>query len=137
MNCVEDLDHSLIKLEENRRKAIFRNPNRVPYRKGKIDGCLVKAESKKPDYFISGEGKTVLVELKGCDVAHACKQLLEAVEHKKIKPYLKGKIGFLIICSRYPSHDTTIQIAIAKIRNKYKTKLFVFCDEREVEMSIF
>lgn len=135
-NCIETVTHSRIKVEELKRKATFRNPTNKPYKKGRIDGCLVK-EGIRADYFVDGEGKSVLVELKGCDIDHACAQLFAAVEHANVKPHLSEKIGFMIICSRYPSHNTSVQLSAAKARRRYGAKLLVFTREREVDMSMF
>lgn len=134
--CLEKVSHSKIKIEEMKRKAIFLNPNKVDYIKGKIDGCLVD-DGIRADYFISGEGKSVLVELKGCNIAHGCEQLFSAAEHKKVRPYLTGKLGFLMICSRFPSHDTSVQLAMSKAKRKYGAKFLVLTKEREVDMSMF
>lgn len=135
-NCIETVRHSSVKVEEQKRKAIFSNPNKNPYQKGRIDGCLV-SEGIRADYFVSGEGKSVLVELKGCNIDHACKQLLLAAEHENVKPHLNEKIGFMIVCSRYPSHTSTVQLTEDKIRKKYKAKLLVFTKQREVNMGMF
>jgi len=134
--CVETVNHRRIKVEERKRKAIFLNPEQTEYRRGKIDGCLVTS-GIRADYFVSGEGRTVIVELKGSDVDHACKQMFEAIEHAAVKPYVGKRCGFLIICSRFPSDTTTVQLAKNAARTKYKTKLLVYTNEREVSMSDF
>lgn len=136
MNCIDTIDHSRIKVAEKSRKAIFLNPEKNQYKRGRIDGCLVYNEICA-DYFVSGEGKTVIVELKGCDVARATKQLFAAADHESVKPHLDGQIGFLIICSRYPSHNTTVQIAKQKAKKIYGAKLIILNRERDVSLSMF
>ena len=134
--CIETVTHSRIKIEEHKRKATFLNPNGATYQKGKVDGCLV-TEGIRTDYFVNGEGRSVLIELKGCNVKHACDQLFATAEHKDVKPYLTGKLGFLIICSRFPSHNTSIQLAMNKARKKYGAVFLVFTCEREVNILDF
>lgn len=109
-SCVSTTKNKIIVVEERKRKAIFINSGGDEFKKGKIDGCLV-TEGIRADYFVSGLGRTILVELKGSDVGHACSQLFAAADHENVKKYLEPNIGFLIICSRYPAHSTSVQLA--------------------------
>lgn len=124
--CIETISHSQIKLEENKMKAIFLNPERANCSRGKIDQCLV-TEGIRADYFVSNPQKSILVELKGCDIKHACAQLFAAVEHPNVRPHLKDKIGFVIICSRYPKASTEVQISSQKAKKKYGAQFKVSC----------
>lgn len=135
-HCVEVVSHSKVKVEENKMKVIFLNPTCQDFRRGRIDGCLV-VDGIRADYFVSGCGKSVLVELKGCNVDHACKQLFAAAEHENVKPLLTGKLGFLIICSKFPSNTTSVQIAQDKAKKKYGSKLLVLTKERTLSMEAF
>lgn len=130
------VSHSKVKVEENKMKVVFLNPDCSEFKKGRIDGCLVQ-EGIRADYFVSGCGRTVLVELKGCNVDHACKQLFAAAEHQNVKPHLTGKLGFLIICSKFPSNTTSVQIAQDKAKKKYGSKLLVLTRERTLSMECF
>jgi len=134
--CVEIVSHTRIKIEENGMKAIFLNPTREACEKGHIDKCLV-TEGIRADYYLSNSSKTIMIELKGCDINHACAQLFKAAEHPKIKPKLKKSLGFLIICSRVPSSSTSSQIAEQKARKKYKAKFKVYCRMREISFDDF
>ncbi|WP_289150366.1 hypothetical protein [uncultured Salipiger sp.] len=134
--CITAVNHSNVKVEEKKRKAIFLNKAKAEYKIGRIDGCLIN-DGTRADYFVSGDGTTVLVELKGCDIKHACDQLFAAADHEIVKPHLESRIGFLIICSRYPAQNTSVQRAMALAKKKYKAKFFVFTNKREVTMSMF
>ncbi|MFA1602363.1 hypothetical protein ACDW82_01765 [Alcaligenes faecalis] len=134
--CIQKVIQSKVKVEEKSRKAVFVTDGKSEYIKGRIDQCLIK-DGVRADYFVSGEGKTVLIELKGCNVSHACDQLFKAVEHENVKPYLNEKIGFLVICSKYPTHDTSVQLAMSKAKKKYKAEFRVYTNKREVNMSMF
>lgn len=131
---METVSHSKVKVEENGRKVIFDNPARSEFQRGRIDECLVTS-GIRADYFVNGEGKSILIELKGCDLKHACEQLFAAVEHKNVKPHLSGKIGFIIMCSRFPRADTSVQLAQQKARKKYGAKFNVFSKSRVIKMS--
>jgi len=89
-SCVQTVSHSKIKVEENGRKVIFLNPSRAQFMKGRIDGCLVTS-GIRADYFVGGEGKTVLIELKGSNIEHAFEQLLKAAEHSNVKSFLRAR----------------------------------------------
>ena len=89
--CIEVVSHSKVKVEEYKRKAIFLNDERKDYEIGRIDGCLVKS-GIKADFYVSSPDKTVLVELKGTNIDHACKQLFAAVENAEVKKRLREKI---------------------------------------------
>ena len=134
--CIKKVSHSRVRVEEQKRKAVFINEDRAEYTVGRIDGCLV-ADGIRADYFVSGSGVSVLVELKGCNIDHACAQLFSAADHEKVKPHLEGKIGFLIICSRYPTFNTSVQKAMALAKKKYGAKFYVYTNQRELTMSMF
>lgn len=134
--CIRTLCHPKVKIEENGRKAIFINDDRTEFEIGHIDGCLVSS-GIRADFFVNGSDVSVLVELKGCNIDHACNQLFAAVEHENVKPHLKQRIGFLIICSRYPRADTAIQKAMARAKRQFGAKFLVFTNQREVTMSMF
>jgi hypothetical protein len=134
--CVENIVHSKIKVEEQGRKAIFLNPNNEVCQRGKIDSCLV-TEGIRADYFVSNSTKSILVELKGCNIAHACDQLFAAVEHQNVRPLLKDKIGFVVICTRVPAATTATQLAQQKARRQYGAQFKVFCNQRELNFDDF
>lgn len=90
-DCVRINSNTLVKVEENKRKATFRNPQRKEFRVGRIDDCLVKSGIRS-DYFVLEPGTgTVLIELKGTDVAHACAQLFASAEHPTSRLKSRGR----------------------------------------------
>lgn len=135
-DCIYKVSHTHVKVEEQRRKAIFLNKSNAEYKIGRIDGCLV-TDGPRADYFVSGDNTSVLIELKGCNIDHACAQLFSAVDHRDVRPHLEQSIGFLIICSRFPAQNTAVQRAMALARKKYNAKFFVFTNKREVTMEMF
>jgi hypothetical protein len=52
-DCIETVRDSKPKVEENGRKAIFLNPERVSIKKVRVDGCLIKEDGLKADYIVS------------------------------------------------------------------------------------
>ncbi|MGZ9809681.1 hypothetical protein ACXN5S_04395 [Pseudoroseicyclus sp. H15] len=132
-SCINVVSHSRVKVEENGRKAIFLNDCKDEFEVGKIDGCLI-TEGIRADYFVSCQDKSVLVELKGCNVDHACTQLFTSAEHENVKNRLRANIGFLVICSRVPAASTKTQLAQQKARRIFKARFQVFCRRRELNI---
>lgn len=131
--CIEVVFHSRIKLEENRMKAVFLNPERREFKIGRIDGCLIE-EGIRADYFVSGLGCSVVVELKGADIEHACKQVFVSARHEKVRPHLEGNLSFVIICSRVPSYSSAVQFAQVRAKKEFDAKLKVYTRERELNI---
>ncbi len=132
--CIDVVSHSKIKVEENRKKVVFLNKERESYEVGRIDGCLV-SEGVRADYFVSNKEKTVLIELKGINISHACEQLFAAIEHNNVKKNIKENVGFIVVCSRFPKASTTVQRAKTKAMSKYRAKFSVFCTRVELNIS--
>lgn len=130
--CTELLKHSNVKVEENKRKAIFLNPSKAEYSVTKVDGCLVTDGEIRCDYLISEIGEaSALVELKGKDVSHACVQLLASAKNNKVKPLLEKNVGFLVICSKYPRFDTFVAKAKQRAAREFNAGFHVVCDRGE------
>lgn len=133
-HCSETVNHSRIKVEENKRKAVFKNPDRLNYEKSTVDGCLI-TKGIRSDYLVSKKGvASVLVELKGGNVEHACDQLIAAVEHPHVRPLLEEKLGFLVICSKYPRFDTFVRRAKTRCAREYQAGFHVVCDKGEFDI---
>lgn len=134
-NCTKIVDHKLVLVEENKRRAVFRNPRQAKYTVSRVDGCLVSDNKPRCDYLVSEVGKaSVLIELKGADVDHACDQLLATVNRNNVKPLLERKLGLLIICNRFPREDTKVQRARQKCFKAYKAPLRVVCGGGEFDI---
>lgn len=117
--CTEVLRHSKIKVEQNKKKAIFDNPLRVEFEVSNIDGCVVTSGVRCDNLVSRKDDCSVLIELKGSDVSHACVQLFESAKHRDVVPLLKENIGFLVVCSKYPRFDTFVRKAKEKAAKEY------------------
>jgi hypothetical protein len=132
--CTTTKNHSRIKVEENRRKAVFLNPEREEHDVTEIDGCVV-VEGPRCDFLVSDREKaSVLVELKGADVRHACEQLLNSAVHADVKPLLHGQVGFLVICSKVPRFDSVVARAKQTCMKKHKAGLHIVCNQGEFDL---
>ncbi|MFK4870761.1 hypothetical protein [Novosphingobium sp. ZW T3_23] len=126
--CVEEVDGSNVTVKERGRRANFKNPGRSTFQKIQVDKCLVK-DGKKADWIVRKIGVgSIVVELKGKDLDQACRQLLATVEHPDCQPWLQEQKALLIVCSRYPSVDTTVQ-KVRLAARKRGMRLSVVCDQ--------
>lgn len=131
-NCTIISKNSRVKVEENGRKAVFINDTRSEYKVTTIDNCLI-TEGVRADFLVSKVGSTsVLVELKGCDIKHACDQLLSSAEREEVRQLLEASIGFVIVCRRYPRFDTYVARAKARSAKQFKAGFHIVCDQREL-----
>lgn len=132
--CTKSVTNTLVKVEENKKKAVFRNKVAANYDISQVDGCLI-TEGMRCDKLITKTGVvSVLVELKGRDVAHACDQLFATVEHPSIKEILEKKIGFLVICSKVPRFDGFVVKAKQRAAKTYKAGFHVVCNQGEFDI---
>lgn len=132
--CTETVTHSRVKVEQNKRKAVFRNEERVDFEVSEIDGCLV-TEGIRCDNLVSRkDDHSVMIELKGSDVSHACDQLFASVDHPEVTPLLKQNIGFLIVCSKYPRFDTFVRKAKDKAMKQYRAGFHVVKNSCEFDI---
>lgn len=133
--CIRNVNHSLVQVEENKRKATFRNPDRSPYSVARVDNCLI-TDGQRCDYMVSHDGVcSVLIELKGTDVEHACKQLLASVVHPTVTEKREKIVGFLVVCSRYPRFDTFVAKAKIECAKKYKAGFHVVTQKGEFDIA--
>lgn len=127
-------NHSKIKVEQNASKAIFLNPERVDYLVTEVDGCLI-TEGIRCDNLVSKVGSTsIFVELKGSGVQHACDQLFATANHQKVAGLLESRLGFLVVCTRYPRFDTYVAIAKQKAAKLYKAGFHVVQSHSEFDV---
>ncbi len=134
-SCTKITKDKMIKIEENKRKAVFRNKSGSTHHVSRIDGCLVE-DGPRADYLVSEEdGVSVIVELKGSDVSRACEQVFASVAHPEVQPLLKKKVGFLVICSKYPRFDSFVIKAKQRAAKMHKSGFHVVCDRGEFDLN--
>ena len=123
--CIENINVSNIKLEEEKSKIIFKNPKRYLVKKIKVDGCL-DIEGKRCDYLIRLERRNYLeehfIELKGHDIYYAKEQLVNSI--KRLGENSNFRQSY-IIAARVPLASPQIQNWKLEFRGKYKSKLIV------------
>ena len=132
--CLETTKAPIVSIKENKRRAQFRNKSKDEFVIGVVDGCLIK-EGPRTDYLVSKVGvASVLVELKGSDVGHACEQIFATVSHPSVSPMLEDKLGFLVICRKYPRFDSFVAKAKQRAMKQYKCGFHIVCNWGEFEI---
>lgn len=104
--CVTDTTGKTVTVKENGRVFVARNPEQTLLRKVRIDTCVVpNVDSQKAcDYglWIAARTRVYLIELKGSDIVHGCKQIVATVVYlrKKYTDHIADKhLTAAIVCS--------------------------------------
>lgn len=119
--CTFETTEKILVLEENKRKCIFSNPHNNVLTKVKVDGCQI-TEGVKCDYLVLDHLENeYFIELKGKDIPHAIEQLESTI--KQLSNTKSIQKTAIIVTSRYPSNDTSMQRAKALFKKKYKVDL--------------
>jgi hypothetical protein len=107
--CARVVSNSKIKVEANKRKAIFDNSDRVEIKIVDVDCWLETEATLKADYIVCKPDLVdVVVELKGKDIDHAVEQIVATVARWKEVPPCSKKIGGLIVFTRSPERSAAI-----------------------------
>lgn len=132
--CVKKKRDRLIRVEERGRKVLFKNEERAEYHDIQVDGCLI-LEGPRADRLIRKDGvASVVIELKGSGVEHACKQLFATITHESTRDHIEKKVGFVIVCRRYPRFDSYVLKAKRDAAKRFGAGLHIFCDQRTVSI---
>lgn len=134
LTCCEDTTDSNVKVSDHRSThAVFKNGVRHKYRLIKFDGCVLQGEVAC-DWIVekTGVGR-IAIELKGSDIDHAAKQVERGLSYLRSNRLDDVRLSALIVCTRYPSVDTTVQRIKQRIRKTYGAPLTVKSDGRNLE----
>lgn len=118
-NCIQSKNDSHIKCGEKQSKFILLNPLRKSVDYITVDGCLYTPTDHglRCDYALNFDDKTVFVELKGSDIAHAIKQILATEQDAKFT--INTNKTAIIITSKTPKNDSSLQIQKVKLKKRY------------------
>jgi len=120
-SCTVETTDKLLVLEENKRKCVFSNPGSQVLTKIIVDGCQI-TEGTRCDFLVFDQQKNeYFVELKGKDIPHAIEQLESTIKQLSSSTGLQKTA--IIVSSRHPSNDTSIQRAKMLFKKKYKVDL--------------
>lgn len=125
--CTVEMSTTCIVVKENKSKFELKNPARKLVKRVQVDGCLIDDTRERCDWIISyddPELKVLYIELKGCDIEKAIKQIQSTITHTNAKYLSHGKECYAIT-TRYPKHDSTTRKYTMDMMKKFKAKLFI------------
>ena len=132
--CISQTTDSQIRFEENKRKIIFLNPQRLPYERVDVDGCIIKEGVRCDKLLLSAdEREERYVELKGTDVMHAIDQLEETI--KRLGEYTDNRHAYVISTNVAPAINTNRQVKIKYFKEKYCAELKI--QEKQLTVSLY
>lgn len=101
------------------------NPSREIYVVVQVDGCLIQGDLAADWIVGKKEVGDVVIELKGRDVDHAVNQIEATFQFWISRGYRQTRLAGLIVCSRYPAIDSTLQRAKNSFAKRYAAPLHV------------
>lgn len=101
----------------------------------RVDGCMCK-QMTACDFVATELGVgDVFVELKGSDVDHAVDQVDTTLREWRQNGWSGNVSAGLVVCSRYPRHDTKIQRMRIRFAKQYGAALHVVRYGQELDFS--
>lgn len=132
-DCIEKIRHKNITVKENGKRVNFINDDEHEFLKIKVDDCLVKSGIRSDWIVTKIDVGSVIIELKGKDIQHACEQLKATETHPSCTPFIESKRAMLVICSKYPSYDSSIAKSEEAARKK-GIRLKISCRNRDYKI---
>lgn len=129
-HCKNVHTHSKIKVEELGRKFILCNPNSDSITVVKMDGCVV-VNSLSADYVVRSPEVDIIVELKGVNVDHGIKQIMETARIWRAEVDKESPLAAVLVARQYPKISTNIQRATLAFAKQYNGPLHVVCSNNE------
>jgi len=136
-HCAHKSNGQFIVCAEKGRKISFLNPNKRAIVRFSIDGCSGLREIiKKPgcklcDFLVvDWRANEHYVELKGCNVEHALKQLESTIEIFRLSGLTK-RFFCWIITSESPASQSKFQVLKAKFEKKFNARLTIRTNQHE------
>jgi hypothetical protein len=122
-SCIQSVNHSQIKCEEKQSKFVLLNPQRKPVEYITVDGCIYPRGHHDLccDFALNFDDKTIFVELKGSDIAHAIKQILATKQDAKFT-INSDKIA-VVVSSKTPKDDQSLRLQKIHLRKHGVTLL--------------
>lgn len=123
-NCEIVVRHPRICVHEKRSGVTFINGGRNAVRKITVDGCAITDGIRCDFLLIDHFGKEHFVELKGCDIKHALKQLAESIRKLSVNAKTQPKSSY-ISSTRCPLFSPEIQKHSALFKMHFNSSLLV------------
>jgi len=123
-HCSEITKQPQLPLDDKGAKLTINNPDRIPLNKITVDGCLITDHRSRCDFIVEipSTNRAIFVELKGCDVDKAIKQISATIGHTKSR-FGQHKKTACIASSRVPKNDSRIDRLRKKLFKEHSALL--------------
>ena len=113
---IESLDNrKLVVVEENSRKYTLNNDLKKELIVYRIDNGIIKSNENKCDFGIYSEDAVlILIELKGKDYDHACKQITATIDSLEIDKHVKIYARIVLSKGKTPQLRSSIETVLKK-----------------------
>lgn len=125
--CSTQFNNKIITASENKMTFVINNKNMHTIRKVIVDGCLINDHRSRCDYLFEFNSPTtdvIYLELKGCDIEKALKQL-ESTINICSQDHHQFKRSCHVVASRVPKMGTKLQALKKKFVTQNKVSLNV------------
>lgn len=132
--CSVSTNQKILTLKEKRSKFVVNNPDERTLVKIQVDGCLIDDERSRCDFIVEvEESKAMYVELKGCELDKAIKQLSHTIELTRPKFSHHQKSAY-VVTTRVPKQDNRMLKHRKDFDKKYQTKIMVKNNQMTVDV---
>lgn len=121
-SCISIREDKVISLKEKRSTFRFLNPDQKKVKCILVDGCALTMGDRCDHLLVDENGVEHFIELKGCDIMHAVKQLESSIKQLSTN---KGRNYSFIVSTRSPLTGPDIQIFKKKFKQRYNSELIV------------
>ena len=132
--CGKVVKDKIISVSENNMNFRVINKHLVTIRTVTVDGCLINDKRQRCDYLFEIDdpcNKVIYLELKGCDVKKALKQLESTIKACSKRHRAIPKSCY-IVASRVPKIGTKIQVLKKKFVATNMAKLSICTTKHEL-----
>jgi inorganic pyrophosphatase len=125
--CSFESTDSRVVVKENRSRFQVENPDRLLVTKVQVDGCLIADDLEKCDWIIAINAvnkRALYIELKGCNIDKALKQLKSTLVHTK-NNYKDYKKECYVVTTRIPKFGPSMAKKSIEFQKSTGCKLLV------------
>jgi hypothetical protein len=124
-SCSTEINHKKIPIRERGSSQItFDNENSITVTRIQVDGCLELDGFRCDWLLIIDQGTEIYIELKGCDVEHAFKQIENTIKIISQDKRSVSKYCY-VITTRTPLTSPQIQVKAKYFKKQYNAVLRV------------
>jgi hypothetical protein len=115
-DCTRSAKRKIVVVEENRKVAAFDNASLEKLTLTKFDNC-VDCDGRRADFILNHpDGRRVVIELKGRDLAESREQLQNTLRYLSDNSLKVADVAALIVCARVPLGVSAVQRLAGEVK---------------------